>query len=575
MTASAEIRAAPNGTELRRLWALLPRDRRREAVRLLGLMLLGGLAELATVGSVVPFLAALTGQGPGASALLLPFAPTSVAAMAALFIGAALAAAAIRLLLSWNTQRLAMGTGHWIAAEIHRRVLLQPYSYHVQSHSSTLISALQKVQDLVWGVLLPALQGASAALMAGLILLGLLWLDAWAALAAAACFAAIYAAVSLIVRRRIARYSEVVGQAYEQRVRMLGETLGAIRDIIVAGNHDAHLEQFRSADNRLAEARARLSFLGTAPRFVIEALGMVAIALLALLLAGREGGIVPALPLLGALALGAQRLLPLFQQVYHSWSALAGYRVVVRDLNQLLKLRVRDAATAGPPLPFASAIALEGVGFTYPGRSAPALDDLTLTIPKGSRVALTGRTGSGKSTAADLLMGLLEPGAGRVLVDGVALTPGNRAAWRRNIAHVPQAIFLTDDSIADNIAFGARAGEIDPARLAAAVRTAQLEELVAALPEGLDTRVGERGVRLSGGQRQRLALARAIYRDKPLLVLDEATSALDEATERAVLGALNQLQRRGVTIVIIAHRSSTLAGCDLVVRLEAGRIVAG
>jgi ATP-binding cassette subfamily B protein len=268
---------------------LLPADRRRRTVRLLGLMLLAGMAELATVGSVVPFLAVLTEQASAPRApSFLPVQPGSVVAAAALFAGAALITAAIRLLLSWNT-----------------------------------LSALREVQDLVWGVLLPTLQGASAALMALLILAGLIWLDAWAAVVAAACFAAIYAAVSLTVRRRMAGYSKVIAQAYEQRVRMLGETLGAIRDIIIAGSYESHLGQFRSADCRLARARARLSFLGTAPRFVIEALGMIAIALLAVILAARAGGIVPALPLLGALALGAQRLLPLFQQVYHSWSALA------------------------------------------------------------------------------------------------------------------------------------------------------------------------------------------------------------------------------------------------------------
>ena len=562
---------------LRRLIAMLPADNRNAAVRLLGLMLLGGIAELVTVGSVLPFLAVLTGQG---AALRLPgvlaWVPTSVIGMTTLFIAAAIGAACVRLLLNWKTQRLAMETGHWIASEIHRRVLLQSYSYHVNSHSSSLISALQKVQDLVWGVLLPALQGLSAALMAALILTGLVWLDAWAALAAALLFGLIYAVVSLLLRRRFKRYSAILSEAYDERVRMLQETLGAIRDIIIDGSQPVHLRAFRASDRRLSSARVRVSFFGTAPRFIIEAFGLVALSLLAALLSFRTGGVLAALPLLGALALGAQRLLPLFQQIYQSWSTLTGYRNVISDLNALLALPAapETAAATIPPLPFKSMLKVENVTFCYPGRSAPALSNVMLDIPKGCRVALTGKTGSGKSTLADVIMGLLDPTSGSVSVDGVPLTSGNRAAWRRNIAHVPQAIHLLDASIAENIAFGEEADAVDGYRLRLAVRTAQLDELIAELPEGMETRVGERGVRLSGGQRQRLALARAIYRDKPLLVLDEATSALDDATERAVLDALDALQRRGVTILIIAHRKSTMAGADMVLRLKAGKLTA-
>lgn len=566
---------SPPGTEFRQLIAMLPAGTRAQALRLLALMLATGVAEMVTIGSVVPFLALLTRQDGAARApAILPFLPQSLGGATALFLAAVAIAGAMRLLLSWSTQRFALGAGHWVAAEVQRHVLLQPYSWHVQAHSSTLVAALQKVQDLVWGVLIPLMQGAAAAVMAVLILGVLLWVNPFAASAAAVLFGGLYVLVSLLIRRRLRRDSAIVGGAYDERIRIVQDSLGGIRDIIIDGSQPVHLSAFRTVDRRFAEARARLGFLGSAPRYIIESIGLAIILLLTLVLADREGGLIAALPLLGALALGAQRLLPLIQQIYQSWSAASGNSRVIDDLARLLTLPVEKTADSPPaPLPFRSELRLEKVSFRYPGRDLPALADVALTIRKGSRTALIGRTGSGKSTLADLIMGLLAPGSGRILVDGEELTPANMAGWRRNIAHVPQSIFLTDASIAENIAFGVPAEQIDQARLLSAVRTAQLDDLIGELRQGLQTPVGERGVRLSGGQRQRLALARAIYRDKPVLVLDEATSALDAATESAVLHALDELQRQGVTILVIAHRTSTLAGCDQVVRLEAGRVM--
>jgi ABC-type multidrug transport system fused ATPase/permease subunit len=242
----------------------------------------------------------------------------------------------------------------------------------------------------------------------------------------------------------------------------------------------------------------------------------------------------------------------------------------------LLELPVEEQSEQSPPakpLELREAITFDKVSFTYPGRHDPALENISLSIERGSRVALVGPTGSGKSTLADLLMGLLEPAAGTIAVDGAALTRTNRRAWQRGIAHVPQAIFLADASIARNIAFGVPAADIDMERVVRAAATAQLDGFIASLPDGYETSVGERGVRLSGGQRQRLGIARAIYKDAPLLVLDEATSALDDETEVAVIEALDRLGGEGPTIVIIAHRRSTIEHCDCVARLDSGRLV--
>jgi ATP-binding cassette subfamily B protein len=419
------------------------------------------------------------------------------------------------------------------------------------------------------------MQAGIAVFISLFIVIALILVDPFTALAAAAAFSLIYLLVSAATRRRLALNSEIIGSTWDERVKIVQESLGGIRDVIIDSSQAVYVDAFERVDDRFTVAKTNTAFIGAAPRFVIEALGMILIAILASVISAREGGFAGALPILGALALGAQRLLPLLQQIYVGWSLAAGNSSVLAQVLDLLRLPADEEGAAekqAKPLPLGERISVEHVGFAYAGRRAPALQDVSFDIPRGCRVALIGRTGSGKSTLADLLMGLIEPGAGRITVDGVPLTRENRRSWQRSIAHVPQAIFLADASIARNIAFGVPPDAIDRKRVIAAGRKAQLDEFVAALPEGYDTHAGERGVRLSGGQRQRLGIARAIYKEASVLVLDEATSALDDATEAAVMQALDQLGDEGRTIIMIAHRLSTVSRAEIVVRLDNGRL---
>jgi ATP-binding cassette subfamily B protein len=385
---------------------------------------------------------------------------------------------------------------------------------------------------------------------------------------------ATYALISGLSRRRLAANSAMLEHAYDERLQIVQESLGGIRDVIVDNSQEMVLREFASVDAKLAKARATTEFISIAPHYVIEMAGMVAIAGIAIVTARQPGGIAAALPVLGALALGAQRLLPLLQQVYAGWSTLEGQRSVFGQVIELLRLPV-DEAASGPaaPLELRTAIKLEKLSFTYPTRQRPALDEISLTIPRASMLALVGSTGSGKSTLVDVMMGLLQPGAGRILIDEVPLTATSRRQWHRSVAHVPQSIFLADASIARNIALSLPDEAADEWRIVEAAKIAQLHDFVLSLPGGYDTYVGERGIRLSGGQRQRLGIARAVYKNAPILVLDEATSALDEATEAAVIEALEELRREGRTIIIVAHRASTVSRCDKVVRLHEGRLV--
>jgi ATP-binding cassette subfamily B protein len=560
------------------LFRLLSPARRRQLVLTLLLMLAGAAAEMVTIGAALPFLALVADPGsalvpPRLLRLLEAVGGSPVVGAALLLIAAALGSGLIRLSLAWVSQRFVMATGHDMAAAVFGRMLRQPYAEQVRRNSSQTLAAVEKIQGVVFGVLQPAMQGLIGAFIALCVFALLLRIDARAAGMAAVSVVLAYVGVSLLMRPRLKRNSDTLAGTMVERTRTVQEGLGGIRDIILDRSEPLFEAKFRELDSRYRRAAAATQFVAGAPRFVVEAAGLVAIALVTLAMSLEPGGVVKAIPVLGALALGAQRLLPLLQQAYYGWSHASGNLRAFRDVIELMEAPIPEPQPAAEPLAFERDIVFEGVGFRYAGGRF-ALADVNLRIRAGEHVGIAGATGGGKSTLLDLLMGLLEPDEGAILVDGRALDAASRPAWQAGLAHVPQSIYLADDSIAANIAFPRQAEGMDKERLAAAVTAAQLDSFVAGLPEGLQTFVGERGVRLSGGQRQRIGIARALYRRPRLLILDEATSALDEATEAAVLAALQRL-RGGLTLVTVAHRTTTLAACDRLIRVEGGRVSEG
>jgi ATP-binding cassette subfamily B protein len=564
---------------LRTLYALLTRERRRQLLLTLVLMLVAAAAEIVTIGAVVPFLAlAVDTEARLMPAALMRFAgATGLApvAAAALLLGiAAVFAAGVRLRLALAIHRAAVGLGHDIASAVFGRALRRPYAEHVRQNSAATVSAVEQVQRVVMGALLPALQGIVAAILALVVLLLLLSIDARAAGIAAAFAGAAYLAVSVATAGRLARNAKVLAENAAERTRSVQEGLGGIRDIILEGAQGAVEARFRRVDERFRRAQALNAFIATTPRYVVEAAGVVALVAV-VLAASARGSIVAAVPVLGALALGAQRLLPLLQTAWHGWSAVRGNLATFEQLLGLMDMpaapapapAVSRAGKAGPLL--LDRLEFRGVSYRHPGGDF-GIGGASFRIEAGEHVAVVGPTGAGKSTLLDLMMGLLEPQDGEIGIDGTLLTPALAAHWQAQLAHVPQLPYLVDESIAANIAFPSAPGEIDPAALAEAVRAAQLEPFLATLADGLETRVGERGVRLSAGQRQRIGLARALARRPRLLILDEATSALDDETEAAVLAALHAME--GLTLVVVAHRASSIAHCTRVIEVAAGTV---
>jgi ATP-binding cassette subfamily B protein len=568
-----------------RLWHHLSRRRKRQFVLLLGLILGSAFAEVVSLGSVLPFLGILTAPervfnhplvGDMAQAWGITSAGDLVLPFTVAFIVAALVAGGLRLLLAWASTRLAYAAGADLSIEVYRRTLYQPYRVHVARNSSEVISSITQKVGAATGVLVSLLTAASSVVLFAAILVALLAIDAVVATVAAIGFGASYGLITTLARRRLERNSQRIAQEQTHVIKALQEGLGGIRDVLLDGTQPVYCDIYRKADQPLRQALGANSFISQGPRYAMEALGMALIAIFAYSLSHRPGGVGAVLPVLGALTLGAQRLLPVLQQLYVNWTNITGSHASLTNVLELLDQPLPEDAhqPARAPLTFQDAIRFEGVCFRYSSDGPWVLDDLNLTIPKGARIGFVGSTGSGKSTTLDLLMFLLEPTEGQILVDQQPIdNEVRRRAWQRNIAHVPQSIYLADTTLAENIAFGVPRKDINMDRVREAARQAQIAGFIESRPEGYNAFVGERGIRLSGGERQRIGVARALYKQASVLVFDEATSALDNATEQAVMEAIEGLNRE-LTVLVIAHRLTTVQRCDQIIELGNGRVVA-
>ena len=562
---------------LRILYRLISPRRRRQLFLTLAAMLIGTFAELVTIGAALSFLVLLSGVGnvpPPLAGWLAAGGVVTVTGAALFLIAGAVVAAAVRLLLTWLNQSFVAALGMDMATRIYSRTLRQPYADFVRQNSSEVIAGVGKVQMLVSGLLQPAMQGVIALVIGLAIAIFLFVIDPLIAAILAVSISAAYGLVSLVTHERLRRNSRSISQAATARTKIVQEGIGGIRDIILDQSQPVFEEQFSRAESRFWHAQTVTIFIAAVPRFIIEAAGIIALALVALIMSREPGGLMRAVPVIGALALGAQRLLPLLQQSYRGLTQTLGNLQALYDVIRLMEQPPATSLPRSPITPeqtFRDKIVFDAVGFQYPGAGF-ALRDVSLSIDCGSRVGVRGTTGGGKSTLLDLLMGLLDPTSGEIRIDGWRLDDASRSIWQAQIAHVPQAIYLSDDSIAANIAFGAREGSIDPGRVRSAAEAACLAPFIDTLPEGYETRVGERGIRLSGGQRQRIGIARALYKGARVLILDEATSALDDETEARVMESLMAMGS-AVTLIMVAHRTSTLAACDQILRVEGGRLI--
>ncbi|MBE7734528.1 ABC transporter ATP-binding protein [Devosia faecipullorum] len=561
-------------------WLRLPQRRRRQFYGLIGLSLIASVAEVTSLAMLFPLLLLLSSPHKAMDsdllrsvATVLGITETEHLVLAALFtfVAAALAAGSIRWIVMAFNNNYSFGLAAELSERTYRKSLLQPYSVQLQRNSSTIIDGvMNKTMAVASNVIAQILTLMTSVVVGMSILVTLLITDPTVAAITGITFATIYTSITIAVRSRLRNNAETIARESGRAIRALQEGLGSIRDVLIDGSQETFTHIFRSSDRSLKTAMSRNAIIAGSPRFIVETLGMILIATLAFFLTRADGGMGSAIPTLGVLALGAQRLLPMLQQSYAAIATIRGNETSIWNVIELLDQPDGPAQSITSVL-FDKEIRLSAVGFQYPTASAAVLHNMTLTIPKGCRYGFYGPTGGGKSTTLDIIMGLLEPSSGQIQVDGLSITGQHHKAWRAHIAHVPQAIYLSDSTIAENIAFSSKRDEIDMDRLRAAARSAQIADTIESWPDGYDTLVGERGLRISGGQRQRIGVARALYKQADLIILDEATSALDNQTESALIEAIEALGS-DITVIMVAHRLTTLKNCDTLVEIEGGRV---
>ena len=567
---------------LRRLWRHVSPLRRCQFGLLLILMILASFAEILSIGAVLPFLGVLTAPDrffdhpitqPINNILGITKPEQLLLPLTVGFCATALLAGAMRILLLWASTRLSFATGADLSINVYRRTLYQPYEVHIARNSSEIINGISSKTRSVTGIITMFLNLIGSGVMLISIMFALLSIDPVVAVVTFGGFGLIYASIISVTRKRLLRESQCMSHESTNVIKSLQEGLGGIRDILIDGTQATYCHIYSNADLPLRRAQGNVTMMSASPRYVIEALGMVLISVLAYTLAQGPEGVSKAMPVLGALAIGTQRLLPILQLAYASWSGIQGGQSPLQDALDLLDQPLPSYADHPDDsiLTFDKEICLNQLSFQYSPQLPWVIRDINLTIVKGSRIGFIGNTGSGKSTILDIVMGLLQPTNGVIEIDGQPITLANQRAWQAHIAHVPQSIFLADSTIEQNIAFGIPIEQIDRERVRKSAEQAQISESIEMLPQQYQTVVGERGIRLSGGQRQRLGIARALYKQANVIIFDEATSALDNETEKAVMLAIESLSQN-LTLLIIAHRLTTLKNCSQIVELADGGI---
>jgi ABC-type multidrug transport system fused ATPase/permease subunit len=546
-------------------------------------MIAASFAEIISIGAVIPFLGVLANPEKIFSnpmvqrlggifnintsiELLLPL--TILFCLTTLFAGA------IRLLLLRASTKLSFLVGADLSIGIYRKTLYQQYSVHILRNTSEVITGVStKTVAVVGQIIAPILVGTTSTVILITVLLALLWIEPLIAILAFVGFGSIYTVIARKTKKNLVRNSKIISINSNQSIKALQEGLGGIRDVLIDRSQEIYCDIYERANSSLLKAQGDNQFISSAPRYLIEAFGMMLIAILAFILSAQTNGVGTAIPVLGALALGAQRLLPVLQQLYGSWSAIKGGQDTLIDIVLLLEqpMPAQLLQNTYQSVGFKSNVVLENLSFRYSNSTPWVIKNINLQINKGQKLGIIGSTGSGKSTLLDIVMALLSPTSGKLKVDGVIITPENCGQWQSQIAHVPQSIYLADTTVAENIAFGVATKDIDFNKLELAAYKAQIADTIKSWENGYYTNVGERGVRLSGGQRQRIGIARALYKNATVIIFDEATSALDGVTESSVMECIDGLGP-DLTLIIIAHRISTLRNCDKVIEISNGVI---
>ncbi|MBA3890881.1 MAG: ABC transporter ATP-binding protein [Gemmatimonadaceae bacterium] len=571
---------------LARLWQLLDRRDRRSVISILPLLLASAIVEIAGVAAVLPFIALLSDP---ASIFTLPIVgplvlesgiedPLQLLRWVGLVLAVVLLLAnALVIATHWWVLRFSWSLNHRLSSRLLRRYLEQPYDFTLTRNTATLSSkVIVEVRRLVEHGFQSWLEIVTRSVVIVALIAFLVALDPVLALVVFGVLGVAYAGIFVVSRRYLQRIGHEAVKLGVARLKAVNEALGAFKDLKVTGREASAFLQYDRPARRYGQIEAAQGAIAILPRYALEGVAVGGMVLIAAIMAGRGGTFASTLPLLGAYAFAGLRLMPLMQQLFgavaRSRFAEGSMEAVEADFREV-ESGEGDVDDVPSPMAFERSIVLRDVRYAYPNSTTPVLDAVTIEIGKDCSLAVVGRTGAGKTTLIDVILGLLVPAEGSIEVDGVTVTAEGRRGYRRLFGYVSQHVYLLDDTISRNIALGLQDDAIDPQAVREACMLAQIAEFIEdELADGYATMVGERGVRLSGGQRQRIGIARALYHRPPILVFDEATSALDMHTERQLYRALEVIARSR-TVITIAHRLETVEKADAVVVLEDGRVI--
>lgn len=575
---------------IRLLFSLLTHKQKKHFAGLQVLVVLMAFAEILGVASIVPFMAlvgdmsllqqdtiiAQVYQSIGISSESHFVFVLGLAVLVMLFISAM-----ISMFTTWRLAMFATKVGTEIADRLYSYYLKQGWLFHSSGSSAQLTKKIaNETTRITAQVLLPLMQMNARIALALFMSTAIFAYDPKVAIIGLTVFTIAYFVLYKVVRLRLQRNGKAISEVHELRFRLMNEGFGGIKDVLLLGRDNYFIQRFNQTGQMLAYSQGTNTALAQVPRYFMELIAFGSmIALVLYLIASHDGNLGMILPILSVYALAGFKLLPAFQQIYASVAQIKGnisaFESIQQDLKeskQAILNQEKIQNTFLNDLSPKQRVVLDNVTFAYPGKSQQALKNLTINIPVNSVVGIVGPSGSGKSTAIDMLLGLILPQTGELKIDNETITHQNRRAWQNTIGFVPQSIFLSEGSIAENVAFGIPGKDIDLEQVNKALKLAHLDELVQSLEQGIHTKVGERGVQLSGGQRQRIGIARALYHEAHVLVFDEATSALDGITEKMIMEAIHDFSGQK-TIIMIAHRLKTVQKCDQIYYIDQGQLI--
>ncbi len=568
---------------------LTPRER-KSGLLLLCLIIVKGVGDMIGVATIMPFLSLLGNPdlvktNPIANYFYVLFdfrtVDSFITMVGVAFVCMLIAVGILRSVTAYALNRWISMREYSLSLRLLSVYLRQPYEFFLNRHTGQLGTyILNESAQVVANAFRPATEIINSLMTFFLIASFLLWAEPTTTIISVLAFGGCYFLLYYSLKAMISRMGDDVLQANQARFKIVVEAFNGVKQIKLLGREQSYVAEFANAAARQAKIRALSLTLRQVPKFGLEALAFGGIIILTLVLVARNGGpgsetVADILPILGLYAFAGYRMLPTMQTMYSSISSLrfgeAAVNAIYDDLN--LPTESTDFPKSHvTPLGLTKSVNFISLNYQYPGSDEGGLKDLTFGIDRGQTVGVVGTTGAGKTTLVDVFLGLLPATDGRIVIDDKDLTPSRVRQWQASVGYVPQEVFLVDASVSENIALGIPKDEIDNEAVRKAATSAQLLEFIETqMPEGFDTHVGERGVRISGGQRQRIGIARALYHNPEILVFDEATSALDNATERELMKEINALSG-DKTIIMIAHRISTLKDCDYVLVLEKGRL---